>query len=193
MPKLDISHRISRIINRIEQLERHESIEAREINALLTKEQQAQLKSAWSEQQAIRKHYKIKQKAEQDAVVWKTIREVRLEIYRQALAELNASLDIGMEELKHQREVKAARIFLDAYFKASDEGKDPMSAANIALRRNHFQPLTSNTNSRSLNARDKEIREMEERLRAKHESEMTDEEREQWAMLREIEKGSKLK
>ena len=44
MPKIDAMHRVERIRKRIEQLERGEALEARDINALLTPLQQKQRK-----------------------------------------------------------------------------------------------------------------------------------------------------
>ena len=52
MPKLNVTHLVGRIQERIEQLERGDTLEARDINALLTKEQQQELKDAWTVQQA---------------------------------------------------------------------------------------------------------------------------------------------
>jgi len=118
---------------------------------------------------------------------WKTKREIRLDLLRQILDDRNDRL---LEELKkemYQREVKAARIYLDAFFKAKDEGKNAYSEANIALQRAGF-PRTDNLVSRSMPKRDREVREMEEALLKRFEAEMTDEEREQLAMSREFDK-----
>ena len=141
MPKLNVTHLVGRIQERIEQLERGDALEARDINALLTKEQQQKLKDAWTVQQALRKiHKPPKSNEEAQKIGWKTIREVRLEIYKQALQEAEAGVGDGMEKLLHQSEVKASRIFLDAYFSAKD-GTNKWSAGNIALRRNSFNRI----------------------------------------------------
>jgi len=55
MPKLNITHLPERLQKRLEQLERGEALEARDINALLNDEQKHRLKKAWSEQQELLK------------------------------------------------------------------------------------------------------------------------------------------
>jgi hypothetical protein len=118
---------------------------------------------------------------------WKTKREIRLDLLRETLDELNDNAVEELEKEMYQREVKAARIYLDAFYKAKDEGKNAYSEANIALQQAGF-PRTDTLISRRMNARDKEIQEMEEALLKRFEAEMTDEEREQLAMSREFDK-----
>ncbi len=48
MPKLNVTHLVGRIQERIEQLERGDALETRDINALLNKEQLQALKDAWT-------------------------------------------------------------------------------------------------------------------------------------------------
>ena len=55
MPKLNILHKLERIRERMSPLEQGVELEARDINSLLTLEQQKSLKDAWSEQQLLRK------------------------------------------------------------------------------------------------------------------------------------------
>ena len=55
MPKLNTLHTLERIRERISQLEQGVELEARDINSLLTIEQQQSLKGASSEQQRLRK------------------------------------------------------------------------------------------------------------------------------------------
>ena len=164
MPKLNITHLVGRIQERIEQLERGDALEARDINALLNKEQQQALKDAWTIQQALRKiHKPPKSNEEANNIGWQTIREVRLEIYKQAQQEAQDGVGDGMEKLLHQGEVKASRVFLDAYFNA-EEGTNKWSAGNIALRRNGFNRIDGQSFSFS-NKRDRGVKEMEDSLR----------------------------
>lgn len=188
MPKLNITHIVGRIQERIEQLERGDAVEARDINALLTKEQQQALQDAWAKQQALRKKYR-QPKTDADAakIGWKTIREVRLDIYRQALHEAQDGLLDGILELQRDTEVKAARVFLDAYFNAED-GTSKMSAGNIALRRNGFNRIDGQ-NFSYRNKRDKEVKALEDSLRQRLESEMSDDEKEQLELSREYDKA----
>jgi len=83
MPKLNVTHLVGRIQERKEQLERGDALEERDIKALLTKEQQQALQDAWAKQQALRKKHRApKTDIEATKIGWKTIREVRLDIYR---------------------------------------------------------------------------------------------------------------
>ena len=142
MPKLDITHLTERLTKRIEQLEQGIALQARDINALLNHSQQQALKDAWAQQQLLRKqHRQPKTTAEIEKLGWKTIREVRLEIYRQALVEANHNLVDGIKELQHKSEVRAARVFMDAFSKAVNEGKNAYSAGNIAMTRAGFNKL----------------------------------------------------
>ncbi len=117
---------------------------------------------------------------------WKTKREIRLDLLRTILDKLNDTLLDELEKEQFKREVKAARVFMDAFYKARDEGKNAYSEANIALQRAGF-PRTD-YRSRGSSKRDREVREMEEALLKRFEAEMTEEEREQLAMSREFDK-----
>jgi hypothetical protein len=185
MPKLNITHLPERLQQRIEQLERGDALEARDINALLNKAQQQALKAAWSVQQTLRKKHKPpKTDSQKAALGWKTIREVRLDIYKQALAESENGLIDEYDKLLQQREIKAARVFMDAYSAASNEGKNAWTAGNIALTRAGFNRADGSSN-RELNTHDKQVKAMEDALREQFEAEMTDDEREQLELSRE--------
>lgn len=117
---------------------------------------------------------------------WKTKREIRIDLLRAILDKLNDTLLDELEKEQFKRKVKAARVFMDAFCKARDEGKNAYSEANIALQRAGF-PRTD-YRSRGASKRDREVREMEEALLKRFEAEMTEEEREQLAMIREFDK-----
>jgi hypothetical protein len=179
MPKLNITHLPERLQQRIEQLERGDALEARDINALLNNEQQQALKDAWAAQQALRKiHKQPKTEAAKQDIGWKTIREVRLDIYRQALADTQIGLIEGIETLQQQSEIKAARAFMDAFSSAGKKGKNAWSAGNIALTRAGFNRADGLSNM-AMSKRDKEVIAIEDALRKKFESEMTADEKEQ--------------
>ena len=189
MPKLNVTHLVGRIQERIDQLERDDALEARDINALLTKEQQQALKDAWTKQQALRKIHKPPKTNDQaQKIGWKTIREVRLEIYKQVLQEAQDGVGDGIEKLLHQSEVKAARVFMDAFSKAKEEDKNAWSAGNIALRRNGFNRIDGQSYSYS-NKRDREVNEMEDSLRERMEDDLSAEEKEQLELSREYDKA----
>ena len=120
---------------------------------------------------------------------WLTKRDIRLRLLRDTLNELNDGLLAELEREQFERQVREARVFMDAFVKAKDSGKDAYSEANTALQRNGFRRLDTQY-SRGSNRRDREVREMEEALLKRFESEMTEEEREQMAMSRDYDKQS---
>lgn len=191
MPKLNNTHLPERIQEHIEKMERGEEVEAKKDKTLLNEQQQKELKEALAHQQHLKKtHKRPKTQEEKDAIGWKEIREVRLEIYRQALEQLNANVVDDIRELQRQREAKAARVFMDAWSKAGKEGKvgnSAISAGNIALTRAGFTPQ----GSIGLTKRDREIRAFEEEFLKQSEKELSEEEKEQLDLVREHEKTVK--
>ena len=187
MPKLNHFQIAARLEARLAELESGVEIEARDIKVLLTDEQNELLDRLWDEQQLIRKSHKTKAKAEADGLVWKTKKEIRIDVYKQAIAEANNSaLD---EILKEQEasEVRAAKIFMDAYFEALDKDKDGMVAGNIALVRNGFKRIDNETRRLGLNERDKEILAMENAIKDRIIKEMSADEFEQYQFAQEHE------
>ena len=187
MPKLNHFQIAARLEARLAELESGVEIEARDIKVLLTDEQNELLDRLWDEQQLIRTTHKTKSKAEADGLVWKTKKEIRIDVYKQAIAEANNSaLD---EILKEQEasEVRAAKIFMDAYFEALDKDKDGMVAGNIALVRNGFKRIDNETRRLGLNERDKEILAMENAIKDRIIKEMSADEFEQYQFAQEHE------
>ena len=66
MPKLDATHTIARLTRRLEQLKAGEEVPAKDIKAILSDEQIAELDAAWKEQQDLRKLGRSK------SSLWKT-------------------------------------------------------------------------------------------------------------------------
>ena len=190
MPKINVTHKLERIQKRIAQLENDEALEARDINALLTPEQQQELKDAWVIQQQLRKNHKPpKTDAEKNKLGWKTIREVRLGVYRNALACLDNNIVAEMKTLAKQSETKAAKVFMAGWSKAIDNGKSGLSAisaGNIALSRAGFAVGNSVATKR-----DRELWAMEDALLKQFENELSNEEKEQLEIVREHEKSQK--
>lgn len=118
---------------------------------------------------------------------WQTKRDIRLRLMRETLTELNTNLVEELEREQQKREVRAARVFMDAFAAAAKDGKNAMAEANAALQRNGYKRIDVQ-HSRGMNKRDIEVREMEEALLKRFEAEMTDEEREQRALGREYDK-----
>ena len=186
MPKLNNTHLPQRIQEHIEKMERGEEVEAKKDKTLLSALQQQALKDALEAQKALKKtHKRPKTEEEKQAIGWKEIREVRIEIYKQALAELEEDIyDIHLKQLAKEQ-VKATKAYLDGYFGAK-EGQDKDSAGRIAVTRAGFS-----NSGLVASKRDKEVWDMEERLRKQFEAEATDEEKEQLEILRESEKSLK--
>ena len=188
MPKLNITHLPQRLKERLEKLERGEEVAIKDIKALLDDAQIERMEQAWSKQQALRKiHKPPKTSEEANKIGWKTIREVRIETYKQAIVEAEGGLLEGIRKLQADSETKAARIFMDAWSKALDEGKSSwsaQSAGNIALTRVNLRQ-----GEVVASKRDREVWAMEDALRKQFESELSKEEKEQLEILKEHEKG----
>ena len=186
MPKLNTTHLSQRIQEVIEQLEQGEEVEPKKNKTLLSAEQQKALDDAWAKQQVLRKKHKPpKTEEERIKLGWKDKREVRIEIYKQALEELNANVVDDLKELLRQKEIRAARIYLEGRFAAKD-GTNKDSAGKIALVRAGLRvpaPMVAE--------RDKEIRKLERQILEQAEDSLNDEEREHLEWLREGKKPAK--
>jgi len=187
MPKLNDTHLPERLKEAINQLEEGKEVEAKKNKTLLNAKQQQALEDAWNEQQVLRKQHKPpKTEAEKKKIGWKDKREVRIEIYKQALAELEENVfDIHLKQLEREQ-AKATKAYLKGYFGATD-GQDKDSAGKIAVQRAGF--IVSTT--RGMSKRDLEVRRIEDELLKRFEAEMTDEEREQRDLLKETEEAER--
>ncbi len=184
MPKLNDTHLPERLREAIKQLEDGEEVETKKNKTLLNAKQQKTLVDAWDQQQALRKKHKPpKTEAEKKKIGWKDKREVRIDIYKQALADLEKDIfDIHLKQLAKEQ-AKATKAYLTGYFGAT-ERQDKDSAGKITVARAGFTPNSGGVRG----GRDKEVRDLEEGLLKRFESEMTEEEREQRELLKETEK-----
>ncbi len=187
MPKLNQTHLPERLKEAIKQLENGIEVEAKKNKTLLSPAQQKELEDAWTKQQALRKQYKPpKTEQEKKKIGWKDKREVRIEIYKKALAELEEDIfDIHLKQLAKEQ-AKATKAYLKGYFGAG-ELQDRDSAGKIEVQRAGFTVARY----RAFTERDKEVRDLEDALRKRFEAEMTDEEREQQELLKEHEASVK--
>ena len=92
MPKLNTEQLMERMQKRIHQLELGEEVTAKDIKALLSTEQQQQLVDALAAQAELKKIQRVRTDAEKQALGWKSIREVRLDVLRAALTAANDGL-----------------------------------------------------------------------------------------------------
>ena len=191
MPMLNATHIPERLREAIEQLERGEEVEAKKNKSLLNVHQQKALDDAWTEQQVLRKKQKPpKSEEEKQKLGWKDKREVRIEIYKQALQDADGNAVEDIKELQKQREARANRIYMDAWSKSVSEdrgGAQAVSAGNIALQRAGFDVRGTS----SIPKRDLEIRKLERQILEQAEDRLREEEREHLEWLREGKKPAK--
>jgi len=193
VPKLNTEQLMERLERRIHQLELGEEIAAKDIKALLNVEQQQQLVDALAAQVKLKKTKRARTDAEKQALGWKSIREVRLDVLRSALKAANDDLLSDYQRRLREKEVRQAKIYLREYSDARKAGKSVFAAqgaANNALTRAALRRVDGQA-VRSLSKRDKEVFEMEEELKRRIRSEMTAEELEQLDMLEGLERHEK--
>lgn len=188
MPKLNATHIPERLREAIDQLERGEEVEAKKNKTLLNAKQQKALDDAWNKQQALRKKHKPpKTEEEKIKLGWKDKREVRIEMYKQALAELEDDIhNIHLKQLEREQ-AQATKAYLKGYFGATGL-KDKHSAGKIAVTQAGFTPSFGRGIS---SQRDKEIRKLERQILEQVEDRLSEEEREYLEWLREGKKPAK--
>ena len=193
MPKLNTEQLMARMQKRIHQLELGEEIAAKDIKALLNAEQQQQLEDALAAQVELKKIQRARTDAEKQALGWKSIREVRLDVLRAALNAANDGLLADYERRLKEKEVRQANIYLSEYFAARADGKEQyvtQGAANNALTRAAL-PRVDEQGVNSMSQRDREVFAVEAQLKERIRSEMTAEELEQLDMLEGMERREK--
>jgi len=193
MPKLNTEQLMERIQKRIHQLEFGEEIAAKDLKALLSAEQQQQLVDALAAQVELKKNKRARTDAEKQALGWKSIREVRLDLLRSALNAANDDLLSDHQRRLREKEVRQANIYLRAYSDARKADKSVFAAqgaANNALTRAAL-PRVDGQDVNSMSQRDREVFAVEAQLKERIRSEMTAEELEQLDMLEGTERREK--
>ena len=197
MPKLDGTHLPQRLAERLADLKADKEVAARDIKALLTDEQIAEMEAAWAEQQALRKVKRARTKEEEQELGWKTKREIYIEAYEKAFNEASDGVLEELERLQLEATKRQMRIYFETLNEALKEGKEKRVAENLAnnaltragLRRMDGQKV----GTEGLSRRDREIREMEDAILKKTVSEMDEYEREQYELSQEYEKALREK
>jgi Tfp pilus assembly protein PilN len=193
MPKLDGTQIVDRLQGRLEEMRRGQEVAARDLRALLTAEQQKAIDAAWAEQQELRKKKRARTKEEEIALGWKTKRDIHIDALIAALREANENELAAWGKRLLDAEVRQGRVFFDELSEQLDAGVDMQTAktrANNALTRAGLRRLDGQQiGLQGLTQRDREIREMEDAIQQKAESEMNEYEREQLELLREHEKA----
>ena len=193
MPKLDGTHIIERLQGRLEELRSDREVAARDLRALLTEQQVIAMDAAWAEQQQLRKAKRATTPAQQQALGWKTKREVRLGILRQAVAEAMKNIIKAFDDERKRAEIRQVHVYFATYGAAIDAGEEPQHAknqANNALTRAGLARFDGQVVGHlGLNKRDREIQQMEQEFMEQARSEMTADELEQQEILAEHERS----
>lgn len=166
MPKLNDTHRPDRLRKRISELEKGESVAAKDISAVLTPEQRTALDAAWIEQQRLRVGSRATTDAQKEARGLKSKREVRLEILRKALTDAEVNLSNTYANLLNKAEVRQSRIYFDTYGAAVNAGHNNQQAkamANRALKQSNLAKLDGQVVNR-IRKRDMEILKQEHEI-----------------------------
>ena len=167
MPKLDNTHIADRLRERLADLKLGKEIAARELRALLNEEQIKAIDDAKKYQQQLRKLVKVRTKEKQQLVGYKAIRDIYIEVYEQAI--LDIDVVAAFDKKIRAAELRQAKIFMDSYTTAMNNGKTSSEAKAIAnndLTRAKLARIDGQAVRRK-NKRDIEIAEMEERIKNK--------------------------
>jgi hypothetical protein len=195
MPKLDETHIAERLRGRLEELREGKEVAARDLKALLTREQVVAMDAAWAEQQLLRKQKRARTKEEEIALGWKTKREIQIEAYERAVAEADDRMLETLEELQRKAQVRQANIYITSYLAAKSLGKIDDVARNLAnndLTRARLKRIDG-VESQFTNQHEREMCELEEEILGRIRSEMTPEELEQIELWEEHEKALREK
>jgi soluble cytochrome b562 len=193
MPKLDGTHIADRLKRRLDELLRGEEVAARDMKSLLTEEQQVELENAKNAMKILKNKKRARTREEESALGWKTKREIHIEALTQALNAAQEGELAAWKKKMHDADVRQGRVYFDELKAEIEKGVDAATAktrANNALTRAGLKRLDgAMIGTQGLNKRDREIRDLEDAIQQKNESELDDYEREQLELLREHEKA----
>ncbi len=195
MPQLSVDQILDRLKEKLKRLEDGEELPNKDVRALLTQEQLQQLGQAWAEQEVLRKNQRARTDEQKKELGWKSKREVRIDIYRQAVLDAENGILDEFKIMMHKAEAKRSRIYLETYFKARDAGKEKYQAeneANAALTRAHLRRLDG-VDMRVGTKRDKVVKVSQKVLENYLRTKLTNDELEQLEILDEHNKAQKKK
>jgi hypothetical protein len=191
MPKLNKLQIADRLREKLDNLRNGKEVAARDLRALLTDEQIAAMDAAWSEQQALRKLKRARTKEEEQALGWRSKREIQIEVLEQVVNQADEQVLETIMELQYKAEVRQARIYLDGYSQARVAGKtrtEAQSVANNDLTRAGLRRVDGQEVGHT-NQRDREVWALENQLREQLRNEVSAEEQEQIELLEEHERA----
>lgn len=193
MPKLDATHLPERLNTRLADLKEGKSVSIRDIKALLNDEQIAAMEAAWQQQQELRKIKRARSKQEEIEFGWKDKRQIYIEAYENALDSTQNNLLSEYKKKMKEAEIRAAKIYLEEFFKAKADDKDYWQADAAAKNALSQAGFVSDITSIKMKARVEENLRMEKRLEEIIKSKMTPDELEQYELLQEHEQDVKNK
>ena len=185
MPKLNKVQIADRLSERLDDLRKGREVVARDLRALLTDEQVAVLDAAWAEQQVLRQSKRARTKEEEQALGWRSKREIQIEVLEQVVRQADDQMLEVLDELQEKTEIRQARIFLESYSKARAAGKSEAVARTLAnndLTRAGLRRADGKVVGH-YNQRDRAVWELENKLRERQKAEMSAEELEQIELL----------
>ena len=197
MPKLNDIQITDRLHNKLKDLRNGNEVAARDLRALLTREQVATMDAAWEVQQALRKKKRARTKSEEQALGWQSKREIQIEAIEQVLNRADEKMLETLRDLQRKAEIRQARVFLGSYSKARAAGNSEAQARTVAnndLTRANLRRVDCKS-VEHINERDRVLWEMENRLHKQLQIEMSAEELEQTDLVKAHEKAwaNKLK
>lgn len=166
MPKLTDAQRYKKSREQLADLKAGKEVVRRKMEVVLSPAQLKAIDDQWDEQQKLRAKVKARTKEQQQAAGYKTIREVHIEVYEEAVNAQNP-LTILQKELK-DADIRRAKIYMKSYTTARKEGKEIDQADRIAnndVTRAGLERYDRQRQLQGLTKRDREIYLMEEQLK----------------------------
>lgn len=195
MPKLNGTHLPERIASRLADLKAGKTVASKDIKALLSDEQIAVLDAACAVQTTLRKDKRVRSKEQKERLGWKSIREIHIEIYEQALIEAQKGMLDALHKLDRDNYIRQGKIYFESYGKAIDNAKLQQFAKNFAnnnLTRAGLPRMDDETFGPQTK-RDKKILKIEDELKEFFRSQMTPEELVQLELVEEHKKSLQKK
>ena len=128
MPKLNGLHIAERLQQRLEAMQRGETVAIREIKSLLNTEQQVWMDEQWARQQQLRLEKPARTAEAQAALGYKSKRDIQIEALQRACEEASGDQLNELRRLQQQAVVRQGRIYLDTLSKELAKGTDASKA-----------------------------------------------------------------
>ena len=130
MPKVDELQKYEKLQEQLADLKNGKEVAARKMNVVLDEKQLNAIDDAWTHQQQLRQTVKARTKQQQIDAGFKSKRDIHIEIYEQAIKDLDP-VTLIEKELR-DAEIRQAKIYMSSLNKAIEEGKTQEQAKKIA-------------------------------------------------------------